>query len=308
MNGWGLTLVLWGYSGALWAFDYALTAVEIGDKSYGVFGHLEHFSSENGGFIANNAFIHTTEGVVVIDTGPSKQFGEQLRALIAQTTHDAPICCVYLTHHHPDHAFGSQAFSDVPIYALPTTIDQARAEFSAFNDNMYRLVGEAMRGTAPVIPTASVEVGIKAFGAHPLMFIPLTGHTQGDLAIYDTHTAILYVGNVFNGRAIATPQADLRAWISGLMQLTTLPLTSIFPAAGPVGDLHLLETNIAYLTWLDESLTTAAFEGKVVTELFDVPIPAPFDTWPVARDEYRRSLLHLFEDYERRALGVSRHD
>ncbi len=299
-------VALWLLSAA--AFDYGLKAEFIGANSYGVFGQLAHFSRDNGGFIANAAFIATSAGVVVIDTGPSKQFGEQLRALIADTTRQAPVCCVYLTHHHPDHAFGNQSFGDVPMYALPATIDAAKAEFSTFNDNMYRLVGDAMRGTAPVLPTHPLTVDTHQVGDHRLRFIPLSGHSAGDLAIFDETSGVLYAGNVFYQRAIATPQSDLTVWRHGLEQLSQLPFQRVFPAAGPLGDGELLAQNIAYLTWLDGHLTDAAFDGSTVMERFNDPIPAPFDAWPEARGEYQRSLLQLFNRYERRALGVSVHD
>ena len=44
------------------------------------------FSPANGCNIINTAFVGTGAGVVVINTGPSRLYGEQLRALIARTT------------------------------------------------------------------------------------------------------------------------------------------------------------------------------------------------------------------------------
>ena len=95
-------------------FDYGLSPRQVAEDTWVVVGRNEDFSFENGGNIVNSAFIVTSEGVVVIDSGPSRRFGEQLRAAIARIT-DQPILRVLNTHHHPDHFLGNQAF---PLPAL----------------------------------------------------------------------------------------------------------------------------------------------------------------------------------------------
>lgn len=88
----------------------------------------------------------------MIDSGPSKRYGEALRQAIAATT-DKPVLEVLLTHHHPDHVLGNQAFADVPVGALAGTGDLLRQQGEAMAENMYRLVGDWMRGTEVVLPT-----------------------------------------------------------------------------------------------------------------------------------------------------------
>ncbi len=97
--------------------DYALKPRLIADDTWLLEGSTDNFAKDNGGNIVNTAFIVTEAGVVVIDTGPSRRYGEALRQAIASVT-DKPVIQVLLTHHHPDHALGNQAFKDVPIGAL----------------------------------------------------------------------------------------------------------------------------------------------------------------------------------------------
>ena len=98
--------------------EYPLQPRQVAEDTYLLEGSTENFSKANGGNIVNTAFIVTDSGVVVIDTGPSRRYGEAMRKSIASVT-DKPVIQVLLTHHHPDHVLGNQAFADVPIGALP---------------------------------------------------------------------------------------------------------------------------------------------------------------------------------------------
>ncbi len=136
-----------------WAdLDYRLTPRQIAEGTWLLEGSTDNFAKANGGNIVNTAFIVTDSGVVVIDSGPSKRYGEALRQAIAATT-DKPVLEVLLTHHHPDHVLGNQAFADVPVGALAGTGDLLRQQGEAMAENMYRLVGDWMRGTEVVLPT-----------------------------------------------------------------------------------------------------------------------------------------------------------
>lgn len=118
---------------------YALEPRQIADDVWLLEGSTDNFDKRNGGNIVNTGFIVTDDGVVVIDSGPSKRYGEAMRAAIAGVT-DRPVIKVLLTHHHPDHVLGNQAFADVPIAALPGTTELLREQGNAMAENMYRLV------------------------------------------------------------------------------------------------------------------------------------------------------------------------
>jgi uncharacterized sulfatase len=127
-------------------FDYGLKPRKIADGTYVLVGRTEDFSLANGGNIVNVGFIVTSSGVVVIDTGPSRRYGEQLRAAIRKVT-DKPVVKVLNTHFHPDHFLGNQAFADIGVAALPATIQGIQAMGGPFTDNMYRMCGDWEAGT-----------------------------------------------------------------------------------------------------------------------------------------------------------------
>lgn len=285
-------------------FDYGLQPRQVAADTWVVFGKPENFSRSNGGDIANTAFIVTGAGVVVIDTGPSKRYGQQLRAAIGRITTE-PVVAVYLTHHHPDHALGNQAFKDVPIRALAGTIDGLREQGADFNSNLYRMTGDWMRGTEPLLPQEAVTAGEVTIGRHTLQLLALKGHTAADLAILDRSTGTLFSGIVFNGRTPATPNATISDWLSSLQQLQALQPARIVPAVGPVGDTAMLAHDADYLRWLDGSLRQAAAQGVDMAEALRLPIPARFDDFALLREEYQRSVAHLYPAIERASLGVA---
>ena len=131
---------------ALADLDYALKPRLIAEDTWLLEGSTDNFAKANGGNIVNTAFIVTDAGVVVIDTGPSRRYGEAMRQAIAQVT-PKPVIQVLLTHHHPDHALGNQAFKDVPIGALAETTRLLHEQGDGMAENLYRMVGDWMRGT-----------------------------------------------------------------------------------------------------------------------------------------------------------------
>jgi len=79
-------------------------------------GRQEAITFENGGAIANITILDSSEGAIVVDTGPSRRYGEEL-AKIARDLTGKDVARVYLTHFHPDHVFGNQGFDAGKITA-----------------------------------------------------------------------------------------------------------------------------------------------------------------------------------------------
>jgi hypothetical protein len=65
---------------------YHLEPRPIVPDTYVFEGAIEHFTVKNGGNILNTGFIVTGAGVIVIQTGPSHRYGEEMRAAIARVT------------------------------------------------------------------------------------------------------------------------------------------------------------------------------------------------------------------------------
>ncbi len=284
-------------------FDYHLQAEQVAADTYVFVGLSEDFTRKNGGNIVNTGFIVTEAGVIVIDSGPSKRFAEQQRAAIARVT-TQPVVRVYLTHHHPDHFLGNQVYADVPVYALPASKRAMQTQGGMFSDNMYRMVGDWMRGTQVSLPTQEVQVGKETVGGHELEFIALQGHTAGDLMLFDHTTGVLFSGDlVFNNRAATTPNANVAEWLAALAVIQDLPFKILVPGHGAVAkDTAPIAQTRDYLQWLVTTLQAGADEGMDMAEIMQTPIPERFKNISLANDELRRSVTHLFPALEEKVL------
>lgn len=283
--------------------DYGLAPEQIAPDTWVLTGRSEDFSTRNGGNIVNTAFVVTEAGVVVIDSGPSRAYGEQLRRAIGRIT-PKPVVLVVDTHHHPDHFLGNQAFPPDTLAALPGTRHGIDTEGGALNENMYRLVGDWMAGTEVVTPARSLTAGPLEMGGHRFELLALDGHTAADLAILDRSTGVLFAGDlVFNDRAPTTPHANLPAWQNALGTLEKLPFKRLVPGHGPVArDAAPIRQTRAWLAWLDRRLRQAADEGLDMTEVLALPLPPEFRQLAVADAEFRRSVGQLYPAYEQQAL------
>lgn len=284
--------------------SYDLTPTRVGPDTYVFVGSTEHFTRANGGNILNAGFIVTSDGVIVIQTGPSRRYGEEMRAAIRRVT-DKPIRKVFISNLHPDYFLGAQAFTDVPIAALPGTIAGIQEEGHGIADNMYRLVGDWMRGTEVVVPTEPVFGSTVVFGDHRLRLIPLNGHTAADLALFDETTGILFTGGVvFCDRTPTTPHADVVAWLKELDALDALDdVRLVVPNHGHIRpDKACVGQTRDWLIWLDGTLRAAVEAGLDMTDALELPIPDRFAGLDVLRAEYRRSVAHLWPKIERESL------
>jgi quinoprotein relay system zinc metallohydrolase 1 len=283
--------------------SYGLTPVLIAPDTYVFAGKLEHFTRANGGNILNPGFIVTDEGVVVIQAGPSRLFGEEMRAAIRKVT-PRPIIRVFVSNQHPDYFLGAQAFKGVPVTALPATIKGIEREGPGMLDAMYRLTGDWMAGTELTVPTEPVRVSVMEIGKHRLRLLALDGHTPGDLAIFDETTGVLFAGGLaFADRAPTTPHADIPRWLSALEVLAALPIRTLVPNHGTIrNDASAIGETRDYLTWLDAFLRAEAAAGKDMAEVLNAPLPQRFAGWAVGREEYLRSVAHLWPKIEESVL------
>ncbi|MEX8495411.1 quinoprotein relay system zinc metallohydrolase 1 [Sphaerotilus sp.] len=292
-------------------FDYGLRARALADGVYVVEGANDDFTVANGCNIINTGFITTGEGVVVINTGTSRRYGEQLRALIARTTNE-PVVQVVQLNLHPDYFLGNQGFADVPRAATPVTRAGVAREAAAYETNLYRLCGDWMLGTETVAadrdlalpsPGASWQVGRRAFELHEFK-----GHTDSDLVLIDRTSGIAFVGGlVFVQRIPTTPHAQVGPWLQSLDALAALHVRMLVPSHGPVqttpeaASVGIAQTR-RFLQWVDRNFSRWAAQGWEMNEVLRAPVPAEFRDWAAFRTEYVRNVAHLYPVYERQVL------
>jgi quinoprotein relay system zinc metallohydrolase 1 len=287
--------------------DYRLAARELAPGVWVVEGENDDFTPANGCNIINTGFIATGAGVVVVNTGPARRYGEQLRALIARTTPEPVVSVVHLNL-HPDYFLGNQGFADVPRRATPDTRAGIAAESAAYETNLYRLCGDWMKGTETLAPDRDLDPaaggGRWTVGKREFELVHLRGHTASDLVLIDRASGVAFVGGlVFKDRIPTTPHARIDEWLASLDQLQRLGLRTVVPSHGPVhqGTAGIEQTR-AYLQWIDRHFGGWAAAGWEMNEVLRAPVPDEFRRWAAFRTEYVRNVAHLYPQYEQRAL------
>lgn len=278
---------------------YTLKPRKLTDGVWVVAGAQEAITLENGGAIANVSILDTTEGAVVIDTGPSRRFGEALHALAKELT-GKDVVRVYVSHFHPDHIFGNQAFPPDKLACLQGTADGIAELGNAFSDSMYKIAGDWMRGTEVVVPTKIIASEPEDFGSRTLRPLAMRGHTPADLVIFDEASGIIFSGDlVFLDRAPTTPHADIERWRINLANLGGIPYAMLVPGHGPAeeGDRGIVQTR----DWLEaiEKIIRDAFDkGLDIDEAVALPLPPWTEKIALARYEFARTVMHLYPNLE----------
>lgn len=291
--------------------DYRLQPRQIAPGTWVIEGAVADFLPANGCNIINTAFIATGDGVIVINTGPSRLYGEQQRRAIAATlaaVTPQPVRRVLNLNLHPDYFFGNQAWDGVPTQALAGSIAGMQAEGESYADNLYRLCGGWMRGTQATPARQALEPGSFTLGNHRLELRRLQGHTGDDLVLLDHSTGVLFAGGlVFAERVPTTPHADPAQWLHTLDLLAQWQRQGQFkqlvPSHGPVDQgLQGIAQTRDWLRWLTGWMQDSAQQGLDLSELLRMPVPERFAGWAAQPAELHRSLAQWYPAYERRAL------
>lgn len=309
--GWALVCAISaaGVHAADWpAGDYQLKPRAIAAQTWVIEGAVEDFSRANGCNIINTGFIASDEGVLVINTGPSWLYGQQQRAAIARTVPQKPSRVVALNL-HPDYFFGNQAWTDLPLLALGGTVAGMQAEGKAYEDNLYRLCGDWMKGTESTPARQSLTPGRQDWGGHRLEWVRLDGHTGDDLLLIDHSTGVLFAGGlVFADRVPTAPHARLLPWIKSLRTVQGWIdqglVRTVVPSHGPVhAGRKGVDQTLDWLQWLHQRLQSSAAQGLDLSEVLRLSIPQRFARWAAMPAEYTRSVTYLYPKYENEQLA-----
>lgn len=294
-------------SPSMQAMDYGLKATKLAGGWYVIAGANDDFSVANGCNIINTGFYVGQGKVWVINTGPSRLYGEQQRALIERIAPGKPIEQVLHLNLHPDYFLGNQAFPKEALTATKATLQGIKAESAMYETNMYRLCGDWMKSTETVLPTQVLQPGQPArFGDKGIEALELKGHTDSDLVLFDREHGVLWAGGlVFYNRIVTTPHAKLGPWIESLKALKALKPKVVIPSHGPVSwGSEAIDQTLDYLQWLDKRLKTAAEAGLEMNDVMHAGVPQRFKQFAAYPAEFFRNVTNLYPQYERAALGA----
>ncbi|WP_026597473.1 quinoprotein relay system zinc metallohydrolase 2 [Methylobacterium sp. 77] len=257
---------------------------------------------ENGDAIANIGFIVGESSVLVTESGGSLADGQWLRAEIRKRT-AKPISHVVLTHVHPDHCFGAEAFAqDKPVFIGHRTLRSAldsRGDF--YRTRLVDILGADQAGsvvypTMEVADTAEIDLGGRnlRFTAHG------TAHTNCDLSMVDTKTGILFPADLLFVARIPSLDGSLLGWLKEVEKLEAMGASKAVPGHGPtlVDAAPAFADLTRYLTTLRDETRKAIAADQPIDKAIDSIGQAEREKW-VLFDTYNgRNVTQAYKELE----------
>lgn len=302
----GIT-VLWttlSVTPALASADYGLVPDEVAPGVYVFWGANEPQTPSNGARIANDGFIVGDDAVLVVDTGSTRRYGDQMLAAIATVT-DKPVRHVIVTHHHFDHAFGITAFTERGIEVVMHA--EAARLLASEGEEILGLVTDLLGpdwtdtttiGTPSRTITEAEDIDL---GGRMVSVTPFGGgHTPGDMAITDRASRTVFAGDlVFIGRPSTVPHADIPTWRTQLDTLAAWDWQNLIPGHGAlVTTAAALREAQDYLAFLFTHTVCAFQQGDSPVEALQVDIPEQHQDLAMLDTEFQRAVFQLFRKYE----------
>ncbi len=261
----------------------------------------------------NAGFVVTRAGVVVIDALASPAQGERLLATVRATTRQ-PVRWLVLTHHHPDHHFGTVVLrrAGAEVIAHPDTRTLASdGGDSALVAEWRQVVGPvAMRGFEfanepdwPVTRSDTLELG----GRRLVLYHPSAAHTPGDLVVWLPEERVLFAGDLLIEDGVTmVVDGDSRILLQALATIDSLGPRVLVPGHGalPERPATLVARTRTYLTGVQHEMRAAIERGLPMQRAL-APLPPADQDRPVSLDSRRRrNAVRVYLEEERRYMGL----
>jgi glyoxylase-like metal-dependent hydrolase (beta-lactamase superfamily II) len=261
----------------------------------------------------NAGFVVTDSGVVVIDALASPRQGEELLRSIRSITRQ-PVKWVILTHHHPDHHFGTIVFrrAGAKVIAHPDrrTLASEGGEDALMAD-WVRVVGlDAMRGfefadnpDRPVTGTDTLLLGGRSF----VITHPGAAHSAGDLTIWLPKERVLFAGDLLVEDGVTmVVDGNSEVLLTALAFIDSLRARSVVPGHGsiPAKPGMLVQRTRTYITELRSAMRAAVERGTPMGRAM-AGLPPANETRPVSLDSRRRrNAVRVYLEEERAYMGL----
>ncbi|MHA2244104.1 MAG: MBL fold metallo-hydrolase [Candidatus Hodarchaeales archaeon] len=229
----------------------------------------------------NSAAINLGGKIIVIDAMFNWELTKEWRKLIEQHFNAPPIAGLVLTHHHADHTFGNQVFSDLPIISS-LKIRKIMRHFEQevwLNKTPKDLAeweagGYGVKGLQITHANLCFENKIQLYGERELEVIQADGHTGGSSYLWEPETKTLIAGDLVFNKQFPYGGDDTCnpiIWQTVMKRLIDLkPKTIISGHGPPASNKDLIEINNFFLKGIN-FIRKKLYEGSNFQEIADDP-------------------------------------
>ncbi len=245
--------------------------------------------------VPNIGMVLGDDRALVVDTGMGPANGARVRAAAEQLAGGRELVLT-ITHFHPEHGFGAQAFRDVPIVYNRAQLDELHDKGGAYVE-MFRTFGpavaDALEGVELVEPTSMYDgdaheldlggrgVELRTWGQ---------AHTRSDQVVIVPDGRVLFAGDLVEEKCFPIfpyfppddADVDGDKWIAVLERLEELRPAVVVPGHGDVGGASIVAVQRDYMTTLRDETRALRSEGSTVdaaAELLDARMRELHPDW-----------------------------
>ena len=294
----GLTILLFTSGNAQAQFEVR----EIADGVYLHYGVHEQINVNNKGDISNIGFIIGEESVAVIDTGGSRQVGENLKHEISRIT-DLPVRYVILTHAHPDHIFGAKAFeSSTSEIVGHKNLNNSLIQRGEFYRDRFVNEGFSEKDLQLLPQTVFVETTMKLdLGNRQLLLMAAdTSHTDNDLVVIDESTKTIWTGDLLFRQRVPVIDGDVISWLKTMETLTQHDAEIIVPGHGLIATSwpQALDDQKRYLEKLIRDVRELIARQGSIQQAVETIAKDEEDLWLLFNDHHAQNVSRVYTQLE----------
>lgn len=232
--------------------------------------------------VPNVGIVVGSRASLVVDTGMGPRNGATVRTHAEELAAGRPLLLT-LTHFHPEHGYGAQAFEPgaVIVYNRAQR-DELRVKGAPYLE-MFRTFGDAVAGQLEGVELVEPHVvyddaaEIDLGGASAELRTWGLAHTRGDQVVFLREQRVLFTGDLVESRCFAIfpwfPPEDVDVdgdrWIAVLRELEALEPDVVVPGHGEIGGVEVVTTAREYLELLREETRRLAADGASEDETAD---------------------------------------
>lgn len=286
----------------------------------GITGLGEREELADGVFINNNyrgctpGFIHTEEGIVLVDAPLIPKQALDWRAQIDEEYPEQPYLYLVNTDHHRGHALGNQYFMPVKVIAH----ERAHKEMSGYTDNFKERVRNSFK-REPEIQAQLNDIEIipphvtftnrakLLFGTRAVELIFVGGHTPATSIVWLPEEKICFVGDIlWVDQHPYMAQGNTLEWLAALELIRTLGAEQLVPGHGPVCGPEATYRVAEYIEFMRQRVRDYYQEGKsknetksgLVSEMVEW-FPVPPERKAKIESQIKSGLNRVFREIQR---------